>query len=56
MHWVFDFEDGSYAMPLSDNMAVDSEGSLSVRMGDRMAMEMDSGDLHMVSGWPDEDD
>ena len=27
-----------------------------MRMGDSMAMEMDSGELHMVSSWDDDDD
>ena len=27
-----------------------------MRMGDNMAMDMDSGELHMVSSWDDDDD
>ena len=37
----FDFEDGDFCLSLSDNMA----------------MDMDSGDLHIISSWGrDEDD
>jgi len=25
-------------------------------MGDNMAMDMDTGDIHLVSSWPDDDD
>lgn len=56
MSWIFDYEDGDYAMELSDNMAVDSDGDMMMRVGDDMAMDMDSGELHMVSGWPDDED
>ena len=27
-----------------------------MRMGDNMAMDMESGELHMVSNWNDDDD
>ena len=27
-----------------------------MRMGDNMAMDMDTGDIHLVSSWPDDDD
>ena len=52
----FDYEDGDFAMCISDNMAIDSNGDLMMRMGDNMAMDMDTGDIHLVSSWPDDDD
>ena len=52
----FDYEDGDFAMRISDNMAIDSNGDLMMRMGDNMAMDMDTGDIHLVSSWPDDDD
>ena len=39
----FDYEDGDFAMSISDNMAIDSNGDLMMRMGDNMAMDMDTG-------------
>lgn len=27
-----------------------------MRMGDNMAMDMDTGDIHLVSSWPNDDD
>ena len=53
--FFFDFEDGSFAHSVSVNMAIDSDGDLLMRMGDYMAMDMDSGELHIISGWPDEE-
>ena len=52
----FDYEDVDFAMSISDNMAIDSNGDLMMRMGDNMAMDMDTGDIHLVSSWPDDDD
>ena len=36
----FDYDDGDYVHSISDNMA----------------MDMDSGEIHFVSSWDDEDD
>ena len=55
MHF-FDYDDGDFVHTLSDNMAIDSDGALLMRMGDNMAMDMDSGDIHFISSWEDEDD
>ena len=37
-------------------MGMDSDGNMMMRMGDNMAMDMDTGELHMVSGWHDDED
>ena len=52
----FDYDDGDFAHTISNNMAIDSDGDLLMRMGDNMAMNMVSGDLHFISGWSDDDD
>ena len=52
----FDFEDGDFAFSISDNMAMDSGGDLMMRMGNNMAMDMDTGDIHMISSWSNDDD
>lgn len=52
----FDYDDGNFAHTISDNMTIDSGGDLLMRMGDNMAMDMDSGELHIISGWPDDED
>lgn len=52
----FDYEDGDFIHILSDSIAMDSDGHMMTRMGDSMALDMDSGELHIVSGWPDDED
>ena len=52
----FDYDDGDFAMSISDNMAIDTDGDLMMRMGDNMAMDMDSGDIHFISGWSNDDE
>lgn len=54
--YIFDYDDGDFAMSISDSMAMDSDGDLMMRMGDHMAMDMDTGDIHMISTWPDDDE
>ena len=51
----FDYNDGNFAISISENMAIDSDGDLMMRMGDNMAMDMDTGDIHVISSWPDND-
>ena len=36
----FDYDDGDFTMSISDSMA----------------MDMDTGDIHMISSWPDDDE
>lgn len=48
---IFDYNDGDYGLTVSDNMAIDADGNLLWRVGDSMAIDMESGDLHITSGW-----
>lgn len=52
----FDYDDGDFAHAISDNMAIDSDGDLLMRMGDNTVMDMNSGDIHFISSWTDDDD
>ena len=52
----FDYQDGDFANTISNNMAIDSDGDLLMKIGDDMAMDMDSGEIHITSGWPNDDD
>ena len=54
--YIFDYDDGDFAMSISDSMAMDSDGDLMMRMGDHMAMDMDTSDIHMISSWSDDDE
>ena len=53
---IFNYDDGDFIHTISDNTAIDSDGNLLMRMGDNMAMDMVTGDLHFVSGWSDNED
>ncbi len=52
----FDYDDGDFAHTISDNMAIDSDGNLLMRMGNNMVIDMKTGDLHLISGWIDDED
>lgn len=52
----FDYDDGDFAFSISDNMAMDSDGDLLMRMSDNMALDLDSGDVHFISSWRDDED
>lgn len=53
---VFDMDDVDYLHRISDDMAINSDGDMMMRLSEHMAMDMDSGDIHFVSAWGDEDD
>ena len=50
----FDVFKGKFGYNFSDDMGMDSDGNMMMRMGDNMAMDMSSGEVHMVSGWDDD--
>lgn len=52
----FDFEGGDFVHTISDNMAIDSDGTMMMRMSDNMAMDLDSGDIHIISSWSNDDE
>ena len=52
----FDYDDEDFAHAISDNMAIDSDGNILMRMGNNIAMDVDSGELHIISSWSNDDD
>ena len=53
---VFDLDDDFKPMfRLSKDMAVDSDGNFSLRMGDNMAMDMDTREMHFTTSWDSDD-
>ena len=40
---IFNYDDGNFIYPTSDNMGFDSEGNLHMRMGDNMSMNLETG-------------
>lgn len=53
---IWDMEDGDFLFKSGRNTAVDSEGNWMMRMSDHMAMDMQTGEIHMTIGWEDEDE
>ena len=51
----FDYDDDDFAISISENMAIDSDGDPMIRMGHNMAMDIDTGDIHVISSWPNDD-
>ena len=52
----FDYDNGDYVHSISDNMAIGADGNMMMRMSDNMAMDMDSGELHFVSSWNNDEE
>ncbi len=54
--FLFDFTDGDPLFTLSEHMAMDCSGNMMMRLGDNMAMDMSSGNLHFVTPWKSGDE
>ena len=50
---IFDLEDGDFIFG-SEDTGFDSDGHMMSRMSDNMALDMDTGEIHMVSSWNEE--
>ena len=53
---IFDLEDGDFIFSTSGNLGFDSDGNMMMRISDNMSMDMDSGELHFVSSWEDDEE
>ena len=52
---LFDFTDGEPLMSGGGNTLFDMEGNMMIRTGDNTAMDMESGDIHFISGSSNDD-
>ncbi|MBP5283231.1 MAG: hypothetical protein J6Y93_01005 [Treponema sp.] len=52
---ILNMDDGDIIVPVGNGLGMDSEGDLHMRVGEHMSMNMNNGDLHMVSNWEDDD-
>ena len=52
---IFDVDDGDFIFS-TGKFGVDSDGDMMMRIGDNLAMDMDSGDIHFVTSWDDAKD
>ena len=48
-------DNGDVIWQISDNMGIDSNGDFHMRVGDYTSMNMSTGELHINSGWKNED-
>ncbi len=46
-----DLESGEFGFDMGGNMLMDSDGDLMMKVGDNMAIDMDNGDLHIISNF-----
>ena len=57
---IFDIDDGDFLFRMSDCMLMDSDGHMMSVMSDNTAMDMETGDIHFISGgsslFDDDDD
>ncbi len=54
---IYDFNKGEYIfINTSGKLGRDSEGHMMMKMTGNMAMDLESGDIHFVSGWDDDED
>ena len=47
----FDYDTGETGYEISDSMLMNSDGDLMMKMTDSMAMDMASGELHIISSF-----
>ncbi len=56
MNPIFDYDDGEYIYQTSDNMGIDSDGNMYMRISDHMCLDLDTGELHLTSDWEEDDE
>ena len=53
---IFDFTKSEVLFDSDDDMAMDTEGHIYVRVSDDCAMDLESGELHFTSDWDNDED
>lgn len=51
----FDYENSDFGFAISDSMGMDFDGNMMMRMSDNMAIDMNSGEINMISSWSDDE-
>ena len=50
----FDMDSDKFAFTVSDNMAMNTDGDFLMRTSDCSAMDLNTGEIHIISSWPDD--
>ena len=53
---IFNYDDDNFIYQTSDDMGIDSDGDIHMRISDDMSIDIDTGVLHFNSGWQNSDD
>ncbi|MGP1432692.1 MAG: hypothetical protein ACTTKP_00230 [Catonella sp.] len=53
---IFNYDDDNFIYQTSDDMGIDSDGDIHMRISDNMSMDIDTVELHFNSGWQNSDD
>ena len=54
--FFFDLDSGDFCSSISDSMAINAKGDVLMKLSDHMALDMNTGDLHFMSGWDNDED
>lgn len=50
----WDYSGAEMCQPISDQMAISMSGDLLMRMSDNMAINMETGNIDLISGWEED--
>ncbi len=53
---IFDLDTWEPMLKVSKDLRVDTKGNFSMRMGENMAMDLDTGKMHFTTPWPSDDE
>ena len=53
---IIDFNCNSPVLPIPDNMGVDMNGNMHMRISDNMAVDVRTGEVHFTTPWKNQED
>ena len=53
---IYDYDSDDFIYPISEDMALDSDANLYIKLDEDLVEDFERGGFHMISPWPDEDD
>lgn len=53
--WFLIYNSDDIGFAMSDSLGLSFDGDMLMRICDNVVMNMDTGDLELISGWPDYD-